>query len=861
MTTASTTLQRVLYSAILFVTPVATAQTTFDLDRTSAVTAPVGAVGGELLTEGFPGPPTVAIPNVLIGLQAGDDIDVLSFGDDNEIAGLHVIVFSVDPRSPASWVVAGPGGSNFERTTGTAPSNPTPGPNPAEAAGDLFVQMSIGGGACSNMLAPAGFGYSTGSATGDESDISLTSPNILYGPADDVDAFEFSAPATAMVTGIYFSLTPTSTSVQQGTWSPGDILYSPLNGSQPTVAVLGGSGLPATDANLGIAGLNLDALNCVAQSAGVIAAGPVGATPCSISRGSHLLEFSISDLVSPYVLTPSDVLGVEVFGSGPSGTGFLVSASQLGLCSTVTGCGNWGEYDNLNALEASSGSPPPPPPPPGPLPTVGTTFDHDHGIAITPVGGAGDLLTEGFPGSPTVAITDVMIGLMTGDEINALSFGDDFLIAQHHEITFSVDSLSMGVPASGVNGERFVGTAPSVPLPGPNAAEACGDLFSQILIVPGTCTDIVAPPGLGYAANTGTGDEFNATWATPNFFGSADDLDAFDYSPAATALTTGIYFSLAPGSPSLTTLPACAALPAAVCTPGDILYSPLGGGPVTLATLAGTGLPATAANLGIPSFLNGGIDLDLDALNLIAAAPGVIAAGLVGPTPCSGGGGSHQIEFSISYTLVPGFPFFPADVLGVFGPGAAGVLTPAASLGLCTHFVCDVNDNLNALEDSSGGKPPLPDDSDGDGVPDWDDVCPGGDDNADSDADGVPDFCDPCPADNPDDGDVDGLCDSDDNCPDHSNPDQADCDDDGIGDVCAIADGNSSDDDGNGVPDECENAPDIDGDGDVDAADLAQLLGSWGPTGDCPPYVPADFDHDCDVDAADLAQLLGAWGP
>ena len=49
---------------------------------------------------------------------------------------------------------------------------------------------------------------------------------------------------------------------------------------------------------------------------------------------------------------------------------------------------------------------------------------------------------------------------------------------------------------------------------------------------------------------------------------------------------------------------------------------------------------------------------------------------------------------------------------------------------------------------------------------------------------------------------------------------------------------------------------DIDGNGVVDAADLAMLLGAWGPN----PGHPADFDGDGDVDAADLAGLLGAWG-
>lgn len=50
---------------------------------------------------------------------------------------------------------------------------------------------------------------------------------------------------------------------------------------------------------------------------------------------------------------------------------------------------------------------------------------------------------------------------------------------------------------------------------------------------------------------------------------------------------------------------------------------------------------------------------------------------------------------------------------------------------------------------------------------------------------------------------------------------------------------------------------DLDGDGLVNAADLAQLLGAWGPCAGC----PADLTGDDVVNAADLAQLLGSWGP
>ncbi|MBL9148293.1 MAG: hypothetical protein JNM94_06315 [Phycisphaerae bacterium] len=49
---------------------------------------------------------------------------------------------------------------------------------------------------------------------------------------------------------------------------------------------------------------------------------------------------------------------------------------------------------------------------------------------------------------------------------------------------------------------------------------------------------------------------------------------------------------------------------------------------------------------------------------------------------------------------------------------------------------------------------------------------------------------------------------------------------------------------------------DLNGDGLIDGADLAILLGSWGPCLGC----NADFDLSGMVDGADLAVLLGAWG-
>ena len=67
-----------------------------------------------------------------------------------------------------------------------------------------------------------------------------------------------------------------------------------------------------------------------------------------------------------------------------------------------------------------------------------------------------------------------------------------------------------------------------------------------------------------------------------------------------------------------------------------------------------------------------------------------------------------------------------------------------------------------------------------------------------------------------------------------------------------------------GVTDCCP--ADLSGDGVVEAFDLAQLLGAWGPCpkpceeGDPEDTCPADLSGDCEVEAFDLAILLGAWG-
>jgi hypothetical protein len=72
-----------------------------------------------------------------------------------------------------------------------------------------------------------------------------------------------------------------------------------------------------------------------------------------------------------------------------------------------------------------------------------------------------------------------------------------------------------------------------------------------------------------------------------------------------------------------------------------------------------------------------------------------------------------------------------------------------------------------------------------------------------------------------------------------------------------IAPPSATDINGNLVPDECEALlGDVDGDGDVDGADLGIMLATWGDCSGC----AADLNRDGTVDGADLGVLLSGFG-
>ncbi|RME92925.1 MAG: hypothetical protein D6772_16395, partial [Bacteroidetes bacterium] len=178
-----------------------------------------------------------------------------------------------------------------------------------------------------------------------------------------------------------------------------------------------------------------------------------------------------------------------------------------------------------------------------------------------------------------------------------------------------------------------------------------------------------------------------------------------------------------------------------------------------------------------------------------------------------------------------------------------GCLAGATTTRACDDLdPCTINDMETILDcDGSVCTPCMGtfEDDDGDGVCNFNDICPGFDDLADADGDGTPDGCDACPNSATGDTDGDTVCDDVDICPGFD--DTMDTDGDGTPDGCdACPNAPGGDSDGDTVCDDVDVCPgfddlaDADGDGTPDGCDV------------CPNSATDDTDGDSVCDDVDV---------
>ena len=337
---------------------------------------------------------------------------------------------------------------------------------------------------------------------------------------------------------------------------------------------------------------------------------------------------------------------------------------------------------------------------------------------------------------PIVGIPPAALGLGPGDVVNSLSYGIlPPAPGPGMRVYFSVDGASVGIP--------FGPPPPALPCEAAGG-QALGDVFlSQPFGPPLPVPNLLALDGNGIA-DSPCGPAPSPALGLIEV--SPDDVISLEMCPSSSVfsgavLTAPVYFTLAPGSPTLGAIAA---------GPGDILIQPAPG-----FALPAIYIPAVALGL----------------------APGDVVDGL---DLLPGGGPGFTL-----FSLAPGSPsiggcaYSPADVLlGGAGACGAAVVIPAGALGLLAA------DNVDAVA--------LNFDTDFDFVADACDNCPlvPNNDQLDADGDGPGDACDSCPlVANIGDPDGDGTDDACDNCPGLANVGQADGDGDMIGDACDLCTG------------------------------------------------------------------------
>jgi len=240
---------------------------------------------------------------------------------------------------------------------------------------------------------------------------------------------------------------------------------------------------------------------------------------------------------------------------------------------------------------------------------------------------------------PIVAIPATNLGLVNADEIDALSYGTDTISRNaEHPLFFSVREGASGIRGSAVEQEASCG-------PG----EVGGDEFA--VPVPGHnrlyYDENGTPCGGGGAARHGLG------------LAPGEELDALTHEPPTTVDTDGdrfpdkpVYFSLAPGSPTLTTFG---------YNPGDIL--------VAVSTTQGLNLKlfASASQLGLQPSDN------IDALMLVENGNGYLdLASASNPD-------GDKVIFSLDAPSASRYGYRPGDLLtAVIDPNSSNVILARA---------------------------------------------------------------------------------------------------------------------------------------------------------------------------------------
>ena len=308
------------------------------------------------------------------------------------------------------------------------------------------------------------------------------------------------------------------------------------------------------------------------------------------------------------------------------------------------------------------------------------------GVPGQGVCGPGQDVFANFPTVPPIVVP--FVALQPGDVVNSYSWGFESPMAPTARILFSVTPGSIGI-----------NSPPPCVFSEASAMEAAADVYdggpmgsavpTNIRIVDGDGVPALSAPASGLVE---PGDDLTALV-------TCDPL-------SSPTLASFVFFTLAPGSPTLGTIPA---------TPADILAaSYLGGIPQVI-------LPA--ASLGLQP---GDV---IDALALFVFSPTTAIVSFAPGSPTLGLLGAG-----------------PADLilLNTGGPPPS-VVRPAAFLQLLP------TDDVDALDISI--------DADGDLLNDVCDNCPAtaNNDQMDADGDGVGDVCDNCPnAANPTQADADG---------------------------------------------------------------------------------------------------------